>query len=360
MRKMRCLPTLAALALLAVCLALLGPAHQAFASQTAPAYDLSGAVGENLESLYEGGGEGRQELERLMEALGMEAPSLLPEEAVGMEKVVDPPMTFLPSETEGLLEYSLLTQGSRFSSSVPQGMIVTELVIFKPVENAILTVKHNGTSMEASGDGIYSKPGKYHIRMVILPTSQEGGSGLLEINFRFTILPEEVSLLNLLQAPEGFVIGKIELDGRDIKPDNPRWHFLHEDGRYQVNLSQEQGELSYNLSFKRDTQAPLFTISPVLDRREIKDTVYLELAEDMASLEMYYNGRMAPIPIKRLELAGLYQFRLWDRAGNERYYQIRIGERIRPPSSKTIIITLLGVGAAAGWFFYQRRHPRFL
>ena len=76
--------------------------------------------------------------------------------------------------------------------------------------------------------------------------------------------------------------------------------------------------------------------------------------------EMYYNGRMAPIPIKRLELAGLYQFRLWDRAGNERYYQIRIAERLRPPSPKTIIITILGVGAAAGWFFYQRRHPRFL
>ena len=82
--------------------------------------------------------------------------------------------------------------------------------------------------------------------------------------------------------------------------------------------------------------------------------------ELLESLEMYYNGRMAPIPIKRLELAGLYQFRLWDRAGNERYYQIRIAERLRPPSPKTIIITILGVGAAAGWFFYQRRHPRFL
>ena len=68
----------------------------------------------------------------------------------------------------------------------------------------------------------------------------------------------------------------------------------------------------------------------------MKDTVFLELTEDMTSLEMYYNGRMAPIPIKRLELAGLYQFRLWDRAGNERYYQIRIAERSGRPRQRQL------------------------
>lgn len=353
---------LAVLFLLAAGLTLWEPAGVSFAGQTTPVYGAGGAAEETdgeagyPESLY---GEGSQELERLMEALGMDPPSLLPEEAAGMEKVVDPPMTLLVSETGGLLDYTL-PGGSRFSTSVPLGMTVTEPVTFKPVENAILTVRRNGSGIEASRDGIYSQPGKYHIRMVILPTSSEGGSGLWEVNFRFTILPQEVSLLNLLKAPEGFVIETLELDGRGILPDNPRWHFLHGDGRYRVRFAQEDGVLFYDISFKRDTQAPLFTISPVPDKKEMKDTVYLELAEDMASLEMYYNGKMAPIPIKKLELAGLYQFRLWDKAGNERYYQIRIAERLRPPSSKTIIITLLGVGAAAGWFFYQRRHPRFL
>ena len=47
----------------------------------------------------------------------MEVPSLLPEEAAGMEKVVDPPMNFLLSKTEGLLDYTL-PNGSRFSASI--------------------------------------------------------------------------------------------------------------------------------------------------------------------------------------------------------------------------------------------------
>lgn len=362
MKRIKCLRPLAFLLLLAAGLALWEPAKLSFAGQASPVYGAGGqeeetdGAAEYPESLY---GEGSQELDRLIKALGMEPPSLLPEEAVGMEKVVDPPMTLLVPETEELLDYTL-PHGGRFSTSVPRGMTVTEPVTFKPVENAILTVRRNGSGIEASKDGIYSQPGKYHIRMVILPTSSEEGSGLWEVNFRFTILPEEVSLLNLLEAPEGFDIEKIELNGKQIAPDNPKWHFLHGDGRYRVRFAQEGGTLTYDISFKRDTQAPLFTISPVPDKKEMKDTVYLELAEDMASLEMYYNGKMAPIPIKRLELAGLYQFRLWDKAGNERYYQIRIAERLRPPSTKAIIITLLGVGAAAGWFFYLRRHPRFL
>lgn len=372
MKRIRSPLLLAALALLAAGLTLWGSADRSFAGQTDQGYGAGGEAREldkeAQESMFpyqvEGEpespyGEGSQELERLLEALGMEVPSLLPEEAAGMEKVVDPPMNFLVSKTEGLLDYTL-PDGSRFSASVPQGMTVTDPVTFKPVENAILTVLRNGSGIETSRDGIYGQPGKYHIRMVILPTSSEGGSRLLEVNFRFTILPREVSLLNLLKAPEGFAIEKMELDGRGILPDNPRWHFLHGDGRYKVRFAQENGGLFYDISFKRDTQAPLFTISPVPDKKEMKDTVFLELTEDMTSLEMYYNGRMAPIPIKRLKLAGLYQFRLWDRAGNERYYQIRIAERLRPPSPKTIIITILGVGAAAGWFFYQRRHPRFL
>jgi|GEM_PF-405042 len=372
MKRIRSPLLLAAMALLAAGLTLWGSADRSFAGQTDQGYGAGGEAREldkeAQESMFsyqvEGEpespyGEGSQELERLLEALGMEVPTLLPEEAAGMEKVVDPPMNFLVSKTEGLLDYTL-PDGSRFSASVPQGMTVTDPVTFKPVENAILTILRNGSGIETSRDGIYSQPGKYHIRMVILPTSSEGGSRLLEVNFRFTILPREVSLLNLLKAPEGFAIEKMELDGRGILPDNPRWHFLHGDGRYKVRFAQENGGLFYDISFKRDTQAPLFTISPVPDKKEMKDTVFLELTEDMTSLEMYYNGRMAPIPIKRLELAGLYQFRLWDRAGNERYYQIRIAERLRPPSPKTIIITILGVGAAAGWFFYQRRHPRFL
>lgn len=372
MKRIRSPLLLAAMALLAAGLTLWGSADRSFAGQTDQGYGAGGEAREldkeAQESMFsyqvEGEpespyGEGSQELERLLEALGMEVPTLLPEEAAGMEKVVDPPMNFLVSKTEGLLDYTL-PDGSRFSASVPQGMTVTDPVTFKPVENAILTILRNGSGIETSRDGIYSQPGKYHIRMVILPTSSEGGSRLLEVNFRFTILPREVSLLNLLKAPEGFAIEKMELDGRGILPDNPRWHFLHGDGRYKVRFAQENGGLFYDISFKRDTQAPLFTISPVPDKKEMKDTVFLELTEDMTSLEMYYNGRMAPIPIKRLELAGLYQFRLWDRAGTERYYQIRIAERLRPPSPKTIIITILGVGAAAGWFFYQRRHPRFL
>ena len=194
MKRIRSPLLLAAMALLAAGLTLWGSADRSFAGQTDQGYGAGGEAREldkeAQESMFsyqvEGEpespyGEGSQELERLLEALGMEVPTLLPEEAAGMEKVVDPPMNFLVSKTEGLLDYTL-PDGSRFSASVPQGMTVTDPVTFKPVENAILTVLRNGSGIETSRDGIYSQPGKYHIRMVILPTSSEGGSRLLEVN----------------------------------------------------------------------------------------------------------------------------------------------------------------------------------
>ena len=98
----------------------MGLGGQIFAGQTDQGYGAGGEAREldkeAQESMFsyqvEGEpespyGEGSQELERLLEALGMEVPTLLPEEAAGMEKVVDPPMNFLVSKTEGLLDYTL-------------------------------------------------------------------------------------------------------------------------------------------------------------------------------------------------------------------------------------------------------------
>ncbi len=162
MKRIRSPLLLAAMALLAAGLTLWGSADRSFAGQTDQGYGAGGEAREldkeAQESMFsyqvEGEpespyGEGSQELERLLEALGMEVPTLLPEEAAGMEKVVDPPMNFLVSKTEGLLDYTL-PDGSRFSASVPQGMTVTDPVTFKPVENAILTVLRNGSGIETS------------------------------------------------------------------------------------------------------------------------------------------------------------------------------------------------------------------
>ena len=187
MKRIRSPLLLAAMALLAAGLTLWGSADRSFAGQTDQGYGAGGEAREldkeAQESMFsyqvEGEpespyGEGSQELERLLEALGMEVPTLLPEEAAGMEKVVDPPMNFLVSKTEGLLDYTL-PDGSRFSASVPQGMTVTDPVTFKPVENAILTILRNGSGIETSRDGIYSQPGKYHICLLYTSDAADDG-----------------------------------------------------------------------------------------------------------------------------------------------------------------------------------------
>ena len=63
-----------------------------------------------------------------------------------------------------------------------------------------------------------------------------------------------------------------------------------------MRFAQENGGLFYDISFKRDTQAPLFTISPVPDKKEMKDTVFLELTEDMKAKKLS-SGMMAKLKI---------------------------------------------------------------
>lgn len=57
-------------------------------------------------------------------------------------------------------------------------------------------------------------------------------------------------------------------------------------------------------------------------------TVHVAVDDPAAAVEMYYNGKPVSMVLSTLEIGGNYQYRLTDSAGNERYYAIKMADRV--------------------------------
>lgn len=364
------------------CLLCLGAAVLAAAAVPGSAYGFTGTAGApggaydfQDAGLPEGAAEDfdpealERELRELMESgtaadgtdIQAEVSQELLNELSHMQKIVHPDLDVRWDGGRAMMVYTLPNQ-SAFAASVPDGLLTTGAVTFLPMENARATIRRSGVKISQAEDGVYREPGDYRINLLVMPTGVQGGdNNLYEVDFYFRIIPEQSAQVNLLKAPAGFYIQRLERDGTALKPENPGWHFLSQDGAYRVRFTWEEREdVTFLAEFTRDTKAPLLSFDPLPDRYEMNRTVHMEVDDPAAAIEMYYNGRPMRSALKTIELAGYYQYHLEDQAGNERYYAVKMAERFRMPKPGTIVIAFLGLAGAAAWMIYQRRHPRFL
>lgn len=283
----------------------------------------------------------------------------LEEEGIG--KIIQPDMIVSFNDETHMMDYEI-PNGSRFSSSVPDGMITTDPVTLIPMKDAYVTIMRNGVREKSTGDGYYSQEGSYRVSILDYSygTSSEDRH-IYQVNFNFRIIPEKMSQLDLINAPEGFFIEKLELDGKSLEPGHPQWEFLHRDGHYRVWFAdKDTKKIRYQTSFTRDTNAPLLVFSPAIDREKMNRDVEVRLSDPQGGVQVYYNGQQVTLGSNKIEVGGFYQFRTMDRAGNERFYSLRMENRFRAPGKKTVITIIIGFAAITGWLFYQRRHMRFL
>lgn len=279
----------------------------------------------------------------------------------GVGKVIQPDMQVSFNQETHMMDYEM-PNGSRFSSSVPDGMTTTDPVTLIPMNNAYVTISRNGVREKAAGDGYYSQAGNYCISILDYSYgTTTGDKNVYQVNFNFRIIPEEVSQLNLLNAPEGFFIEKLELDGKSLEIENPQWEFLHQDGHYRVWFADSSTKkIRYQTSFTRDTVAPLLVFTPMIDREVMNRDVEVRISDLQGGVQVYYNGQPVKLGSNQITTGGLYQFRTMDRVGNERFYSLKMENRLRAPGKKTVITIIIGFAVIAGWLFYQRRHMRFL
>lgn len=313
-----------------------------------------------LMELLKNSGQGESALsETLREKLGMSGDD--PDELSQMQKVMNPVLDTQWDEKNGMMVYVLPNQCS-FSASVPDGMITTSPVTLLPMENVSMTIWQDGMKVKPVEDGVYREEGNYQVKLLVLPNGNESGdNNLYEVVFHFRILPPYSSGINLVKAPDGFKIGMLEREGKRIEPEHPRWHFLGQDGRYRVRfVDQDTGDITFETTFIRDTTAPFLTFDPMPDRYEMAETVHVDIDDSQAGIEMFYNGKPVPNALNVLEIGGYYQYRVTDRTGNQRYYAVRMAERVMAPGPGVIITAFIVAGATAAWFIHQRRHPRFL
>lgn len=279
----------------------------------------------------------------------------------GVGKIVQPDMAVSFNDDTHMMVYEL-PNGSRFSASVPDGMITTEPVTLIPMENAYVTIMRNGSREKTAEDGYYGREGNYRVSILDYSSGTVSGDRhVYQVNFNFRIIPGEVSSLDLLRAPEGFVIEKLELEGRETEPENPQWEFLHRDGHYRVWFAdRDTKKIRYQISFTRDTTAPLLVFSPVIDREIMKQDVEVRISDPQGGVQVYYNGQPVKMTGSLIRDGGSYQFRTMDRVGNERFYSLKMENRFKGPGRRTIITIIIGLAALTAWLLYQRRHMRFL
>lgn len=305
-------------------------------------------------------GEGDGDItESLKEPFGESGDAL--EEIAQMKKITNPPLNMRWDKNAGMLVYGLPNQRS-FSVSVPDGMMTTGPVVFQAQEKIRLTVWLDGMKLKPHEDGVYREAGNYQVKLLVLPNGNESGdNNLYEVDFFFRILSPRSSEVSLLKAPDGFAISLLEQDGRGIEPEHDQWHFLGQDGSYRVRfVDQSTKRMTFETSFIRDTKAPLLMFTPMPDRYAMTEAVHVDVDDPQAGIAMYYNGKPVQNALSLLEIGGYYQYRVKDGSGNERFYAVRMAERIQTPGPGVIITAFIGVGGAVAWFMYQRRHPRFL
>ena len=148
--------------------------------------------------------------------------------------------------------------------------------------------------------------------------------------YSFTLQGEGTKTnLSLINAPYGFEIGEVYLNGGRLEGDFGDRILLTKDGDYTFVFYPVKvaGAGNYTVSLKRDTTAPSMYFSEDIFAGEIKDTVFFKPQEEDAEVVLYRNGlRMSTVP-DGISAGGDYYLEVSDPQGNTRGYNFSVSKK---------------------------------
>ena len=174
--------------------------------------------------------------------------------------------------------------------------------------------------------------------------------------FHFRIVSGPIRDMGIYNAPQGYEIGRITLDGEAVTEgldESGSWCYLAEDGEYEILLSHEEDMTSdLNVTIVRDSTQPRFLVS-------VEDsTAYFQYqSDDIAYCRLYRGDELVSdgqIPAM-VSGSGTYRLEAYDEAGNMAYSEFEIDFHF---NTGAIVVIVLVIALIVGLVVFLRRTRR--
>lgn len=303
-----------------------------------------------LESFADLVNEGEDNTEKADEPASEATPTPEPAKADASSK--SEPESRLTSSFDsksGYYRIDLLT-GDSFYSSVPNGMVTNESVIFQADDDIELQLYKDGEQITYnSGDFIQDK-GNYTLIPVKDDVSYENFYRGNRPMLRFRILTGATADLSTFSAPEGMIIEGVRRNYEDITDTAMATYkvaYMPDDGNYEIDLRDESGRTTVNIA--RDTVSPIVEIDTAPNEAKITYA-----SDDIKSVVLMRGDTVISEDnmVSRVTEAGRYHLIVKDEAGNTTEKDFIVKYRINI-AAILAIITVIAIGVAV--FLYMRK-----
>ncbi len=250
--------------------------------------------------------------------------------------------------TRGMYQY-IFPGGKSLSLSLPIGAWSNQAVVLAPEEGVILSglLKDGERLTEEPGeDGAYffRETGQYAF---IAYEEDSDSRAYISGSFRIADVKQPVTD-SFLWAPEGYSVGTVTVDGREISSiavRDDRYLLLEEDGLYDITFfSRLAGRgipQTYRVMLVRDTTPPIIQWEGDIQNGRFFGDVRFSVPEPDTEVSIWFNGQPAIAESHIIGAAGNYYIVASDPTGNERKYSFVLEQTLRIP--KEIIIGGAGV-----------------
>lgn len=248
-----------------------------------------------------------------------------------------------------------------FRATIPQGGITRGEVGFEIPETMAAMIKYEDQILVSDVKSFW-QPGNYQMTLTSSPDIQGRTTdyNTYILHFYFRIIPEIVNDTEIMNAPAGFYIRSVSLNGAGMKLFSGEYYQMKKDGRYQFIFTSEETNVEYTLELEKDTVAPILNIRQSYDRYgNVKWAAY-ETKEPGSTITVKQNGSLYHSASPELKEGGVYDLSIEDEAGNIRRYKIIIPFAREFTMKNKIIVILVMFLAVTGFMIYARKSMRVL
>lgn len=182
--------------------------------------------------------------------------------------------------------------------------------------------------------------------------------------YYFSIRRTATSKLESINAPEGFVISNITLDGETQQKQSNYSYMMLKDGKYEFTFSSKFiNKLTYNFSIERDTRKPKLNISKDALSGKAFGKVEWSLQDESDLVTVEFNSTTTLDATKlnnEVSDLGDYTVTVTDTAGNSQVYHFSIQLKYNSNAFIVVILLLALVLAVVGYLAYSKRSVNVL
>lgn len=247
--------------------------------------------------------------------------------------------------TDGETFRHTFINGEIFETNVLDGETVSFMPKLSVPENVVCSMTRDGKICSLSTSGLITEDGAYKIDFTCY-----GSDGRLEKRyFSFNFFSKPTNRLGIFQAPFGFELTRITLNGKDVPVTERNFADLNGEGEYFIEY--KNGNTTRSVKLSRDITPPVLYFNGTTDVI-FSERVFVT-SDTECSIRVTKNGQISSSTTELLG-AGIYRITAADAAGNTTSARVEIkAVSAINPLDFVIIFGVLVVGGVV-YFFIQR------